>query len=150
MAANSAAICASFKQELLGGGFHIFGAAASGVTVSTFNIALYVQNAGVGSGMTAYSTTNEVSGTNYTAGGLALTNTNVALSGTTAYWTPGANPTWTNVTLASAFDCALIYNVSHSNRAVMVLTFPAQTVAAGTFSISMPTNGATTALLQLN
>jgi hypothetical protein len=91
-----------------------------------------------------------VTGTNYTAGGVAVTNgTAPATSGTTAYWTPSASITFTNVTLSTAFDAVLVYNSTQSNKAVSVHTFGSQTVTAGTFTLTMPTNDASTGLIRL-
>jgi len=149
--ANTAAVCNSFKQELMLG-HHNFG---TGVTrgstaADTFKMALYLATATVNASTTAYSTTGEVSGTNYTAGGNNVTNaTAPSLSGSTAIWTPSASVTWSNVTLATAFDCALLYNSTQSNKACAVFTFASQTVSAGNFTLTMPTNDASNALLRL-
>jgi hypothetical protein len=149
--ANSQAICTSFKQELLQG-IHAFGTTVTrgATTADTFKAALYLTTATVGASTTAYSATGEVSGTNYTAGGVTVTNaTAPTTSGTTAFWTPSASFSWTNVTLSTAFDCVLIYNSTQSNKAVASYTFGAQTVSAGNFSLTMPTNDASNALLRL-
>ena len=99
---------------------------------------------------TAYTATGEVTGTNYSAGGVAVTNATVpATSGTTAYWTPSASITYTNVTLTTAFDAVLIYNSTQSNKAVSVHTFGSQVVTAGTFTLTMPTNDASTGLIRI-
>lgn len=99
---------------------------------------------------TAYSATGEVSGTGYTAGGVTVTNaTAPTSSGTTAFWTPSASFAWTTVTLATAFDCVLLYNSTQSNKAVSVHTFGSQTVSAANFSLTMPSNAAGTALINL-
>lgn len=145
MAANVQAVAASFKAEILQG---IHNLAAAG---DSLKAALYYQNQGLGSGTTAYSATGEVTGTGYTAGGKAITNSvSPALSGITAYWTPSATVQWTGLTISSAFDCWELYNSSKTNRTIAVLTFPAQTVTSGTFTITMPANGPTTALLQVS
>lgn len=145
MASNVAAIAASFKAEILQA---IHNLASGG---DALKAALYYQNSSKGSATTAYSATGEVSGTGYTAGGQAVPNTvSPALSGLTAYWTPSGSVSWTGLTISSAFDCWLLYNSSKSNRAIAVLTFPAQTVSAGSFVISMPSNTSTTALLQVS
>ena len=149
--ANTQAMCTSFKSEILTG-THNFGAAPirAATTADTFKAALYLASATVNATTTAYSTSNEVTGTNYTAGGVAVTNaTAPTTSGTTAYWTPSASITYTNVTLSTAFDCVLIYNSTQSNKAVSVHTFGSQTVTAGTFSLTMPSNAAGTALLNI-
>jgi hypothetical protein len=123
----------------------------AGTGADTFKAALYVATGTQGAGTTAYSATNEVSGTNYTAGGVTVTN-GVAptTSGTTAFWTPSASFTWTNVTLSTAFDCVTIYNsTAAGSNAVGVYTFGSQTVTAGNFTLTMPANAAATALIQL-
>jgi len=149
--ANTQAMCTSFKSEILTG-THNFGVAPTrgSTAADSFKAALYVATGSQGAATTAYAVTNEVTGTNYTAGGVAVTNaTAPTTSGTTAYWTPSASITYTNVTLSTAFDCVLIYNSTQSNKAVSVHTFGSQTVTAGTFSLTMPTNGAGTALLNI-
>lgn len=149
--ANTQAICTSFKQELLQG-IHALGTSVvrAATTADTFKAALYLASATLGAATTAYSATGEVSGTNYTAGGVTVTNGNApATSGTTAYWTPSASFSWNNVTLATAFDTVLIYNSTQSNRAVAVYTFGSQTVSAGNFSLTMPSNDSSNALLRL-
>ena len=149
--ANTQAMCTSFKSEILTG-THNFGVAPTrgSTAADSFKAALYLASATVNATTTAYSASNEVTGTNYTAGGVAVTNATVpTTSGTTAYWTPSASITYTNVTLSTAFDCVLIYNSTQSNKAVSVHTFGSQTVTAGTFSLTMPTNGAGTALLNI-
>ena len=149
--ANTQAMTTSFKNEILQA-YHNFGTTVvrAATTADTFKAALYLTTATLSAATTAYSATGEVSGTNYTAGGVTVTNaTAPTTSGTTAYWTPSANITYTNVTLATAFDTVLIYNSTQSNRAVSVHTFGSQTITAGTFTLVMPTNAAGTALLNI-
>jgi len=149
--ANTQAMCTSFKGELLTG-THNFGVAPTrgSTAADSFKAALYLASATVNATTTAYSATNEVSGTGYTAGGVAVTNATVpATSGTTGYWTPSASITYTTVTLSTAFDAVLIYNSTQSNKAVSVHTFGSQTVTAGTFSLTMPANAPSTALLNI-
>lgn len=154
--ANSTAICTSFKKELMLGQ-HQFGTATlvsrgslTAPTTDTFNAALYLTTASLGAGTTAYSATGEVSGTNYTAGGVAVTNaTAPTTSGTTAFWTPSASIVYTTVTLSTAFDSVLIYNATQSNRAVLVFNFGSTTVTAGNLTLTMPSNAAGTALINL-
>lgn len=151
--ANTPTYCTSFKQEMMCG-IHAFGTSVvrAATTPDAFKAALFVATGSLGAGTTTYDSVvaSEVSGTNYTAGGVAVTNANQpAISGQAAYWTPSAAFAWTNVTLSTSFDCFLLYNSSQGNRAVGVYTFQAQTVSAGNFSISMPTNAAATALIQL-
>jgi len=141
----------SFKTEILTA-THNFGTAPTRGTgvADTFKAALYLASASLGAGTTVYSSTGEVTGTNYTAGGVTVTNATAPTnSGTTAYWTPSASITYTNVTLSTSFDAVLIYNSSQTNKAVSVHTFGAQTITAGTFTLVMPTNGPGTALLNI-
>jgi hypothetical protein len=149
--ANTQAMTTSFKSEILTA-THNFGTAPirAAATADTFKAALYLASATVNATTTAYSSTGEVTGTNYTAGGVTVTNaTAPTTSGTTAYWTPSASITYTNVTLSTAFDAVLIYNSTQSDKAVSVHTFGSQTITAGTFTLLMPTNGAGTALINI-
>jgi len=149
--ANTQAVCTSFKTEILNG-IHALGTSVvrAGTTADTLKAALYLASATVNAATTAYSATGEVSGAGYTAGGVTVTNANApAATGTTAYWTPSASFAWTTVTLGTAFDAVLIYNSTQSNKAVAVYTFGSQTVTAGNFTLTMPTNDATTGLLRL-
>ena len=159
--ANTQAMCTTFMEELLEG-VHNF---TTG-TGNTFKAALYEATANTSSSttlcasVTAYATTvntiPEVSGTNYVAGGVTVTNgtsplaTNTSVTAGVAYWTPSASLVYTNVTLTTAFDAVLIYNSSASNKAVSVHTFGSQTVTAGTFTLTMPVNATTTGLLRLS
>jgi len=149
--ANTQAMCTSFMQELLTA-THNF---TTG-TGNTFKAALYFSSATINAATTVYSTTGEVTGTNYTAGGVTVTNgtsplsTNSSATAGVAYWTPSASLTYTNVTINSAaFNAVLIYNSSASDKAVSVHTFGDQTVTAGTFTLTMPANTTSTALLRL-
>jgi hypothetical protein len=148
---STQALCTSFKLELLNG-IHNFGVGVirAATTADTFKAALYLAAATLSAATTAYSATNEVSGTGYTAGGINVTNaTAPASSGTTAYWTPSAALAWATVTLATAFDTVLIYNSTQGNKAVSVHTFGSQTITAGNLTISMPANAAATALVRI-
>jgi len=149
--ANTQAMCTTFMEELLEG-VHNF---TTG-TGNTFKAALFFSSATLNASTTAYSTTGEVTGTNYTAGGVTVTNgtspasTNTSATAGVAYWTPSASFTYTNVTINSAaFNCVLLYNSSASNKAVSVHTFGDQTVTAGTFTLTMPANTTSTALIRL-
>jgi len=154
--ANTQSMCTSFMGELMTA-THNFGTAPTRgtSTADTFKAALYLTTATVNASTTAYSATNEVSGTNYTAGGVTVTNatpptaTNTSATAGVAYWTPSASITYSNVTLSTAFDCVLIYNSTQSDKAVSVHTFGSQTVTAGTFTLTMPSNTTSTALLRL-
>ena len=150
--ANTQAMATSFKGELLNS-YHNFSATNPARTVNTadsFKAALYLASATMNAASTAYTATGEVTGTGYTAGGVAITAWNApTTSGTTGFTTPTASIVYTSVTLTTAFDAVLIYNSSQSNRAVSVHTFGSQTVTAGTFTLTMPSNAAATALIRL-
>ena len=157
--ANTQSMCTSFMGQLLTA-THNFGTAPTRGTsaADTFKAALYTTTASpaINAATTAYSATGEVSGTGYTAGGISVTNANAPASTNSsstagvAYWTPSANLVYTTVTLTAAFDTVLIYNSSQSNAAVSVHTFGSQTITAGTFTLTMPSNTTTTALVRLS
>ncbi len=150
------AMCTSFKQEILQG-IHNFTSGSGGGTTTTtgtgntFKVALYTSSASLGAGTTAYSTSNEVSGTNYTAGGNTLTNVTPTTSSTTAL-TDFADSTWSSSTITARG--ALIYNSStaagSADRAVVVLDFGAdKTSTNGDFVIQFPAAGASTAIIRI-
>jgi hypothetical protein len=157
--ANTQSMCTSFLGELFTA-THNFGTAPTRGTsgADTFKAALYLASATINAATTVYTSTGEVTSTNYSAGGVAITNANApAASNASAtagvgYWTPSASIVYGSagspVTFAS-FDCVLVYNSSQSNKAVSVHTFTAQTVTSGTFTLTMPSNTTTTALLRL-
>jgi len=154
--ANTASLCTSFLAELLTG-THNFGASPirAAATADTFKGALYLASATYNAATTAYSATGEVSGTGYTAGGVTVTNatapasTNTSATAGVAYWTPTASFSWSALTVTTAFDSVLIYNSTQTNKAVSVHTFGSQTITAGTFTLTMPSNTTTTGLLRL-
>lgn len=154
--ANTASMCTSFMGEILTA-THNFGTAPTrgSSAADTFKAALYLSSATVNASTTAYSSTGEVTGTGYTAGGVAVTNataptaTNSSATAGVAYWTPSASITYTSVTLSTAFNAVLIYNSTQSNKSVAVYTFGDQTITAGTFTLTMPSNTTSTALLRL-
>lgn len=157
--ANTQAICDTFRVDLLNG-THAFGTqAANGVrTVTTkdvFKAALFLASATINRSTTVYAATGEVTGTNYTAGGVVVTNATVPANtggtGIVAFWTPSASLVWTNVTLSTAFDCMLLYNSSVTAlNSVAAFTFGSQTVTAGNFTLTMPTNDLTNGLLRIS
>jgi len=156
--ANTQSMCTSFLGELLSATHNFSSAnpAHTANTADTFKAALYVTTATINAATTAYSATGEVSGTGYTAGGIAVTNatnpssTNSSATAGVGYWTPSGNLVYSTVTLSTAFDTVLIYNSTQSNKAVSVHTFGSQTITAGTFTLTMPSNTTTTALLRLS
>jgi hypothetical protein len=154
--ANTQAMTTSFMGELMTG-THNFGTApvrATGATDS-FKAALYLTTATVNASTTVYSTSDEVSGAGYSAGGVAVTfgtpptATNASATAGVAFVTPSASITYTTVTLTTAFDAVLIYNSTQADKAVSVHTFGSQTVTAGTFTLTMPADTTTTALIRL-
>lgn len=125
------AICNSYKKEILEG-VHAAG--------DTYKLALFTSAASLGADTTAYATTNEVSGTGYTAGGATLADLVTGLSGGTAYLT-FTDPSWANATI-TARGC-LIYNASKSNKAVAAFDFGGDVSSTnGTFSVDLPAAGA--------
>jgi hypothetical protein len=154
--ANTQSMCTSFLGELMTA-THNFGVAPirAATTADTFKAALYLVSATVDAATTVYSSTGEVTGTNYTAGGVVVTGanaptaTNSSATAGVGYWTPSASIVYTTVTLTTAFDAVLIYNNSQGDKAVSVHTFGSQTITAGTFTLTMPVNTTTTALLRL-
>lgn len=126
------------------------GLTAIAPNASTIKAALYLASATTGASTTTYTATGEVSGTGYSAGGVTVTHANAAsLSGSTAIWTPSASIAYTTVTLATAFDCVLIYDTSRSSDTISTHTFGSQTITAGTFTITMPVNDASNALVRI-
>lgn len=149
--ANSAGICASFKEDILSGGTaHVFGTDA-------FKAALYLTSGS----LTPATVTSWASGTpagelaatgNYATGGIAVTlpaaviasDNLTAIVGATAVWS------WSNLTSSGAFDTVFLYNSSKSNKAVALFSLGgSQTITAGTLTLTMPAVGPTTALIQL-
>ena len=158
---NTQSMVTSFLGELmlgqhqLGSSTIVSRGSLTSPTTDTVKAALYLASATVNAATTAYSVTGEVSGTGYTAGGVTVTNataptsTNASSTAGVGYWTPSASITYTTVTLSTAFDCVLIYNSTQSNKAISVHTFGSQTITAGTFTLTMPSNTTPTALLRL-
>jgi len=150
--ANTQAMCSQFKVDLMNG-LHAFGSSVvrGATTKDNFKAALYLVSASRGAGDTVYNNTGELLGTgNYTQGGIAVPNTAApSLSGTTAIWTPSGSLSWPNLTSSGAFDAVLIYNdTSTTKLAVSVHTFGSQSVTSGTFTLTMPTNDASNALIR--
>lgn len=152
--ANTQAMTTSFKTELLNG-IHALGTSVvrAGTTPDSFKAALYEATATINAATTVYTVTGEVSGSGYSAGGVDLTGSPdwiaPSATGTTAFTTPTDSIVYTTVTLATAFDAVLIYNSTQGNKAVSVHTFGSQTVTAGTLTLTMPVNDASTGLLRI-
>ena len=147
--AISSAICSSFKQELLQGKHSLD---TSGNGGDSFKLALFTSSASLDASTTAYSTSNEVSGTGYSAGGTALTNTGVGLTSTTAF-TDFSDVSFTSASFTA--NCCLLYNTttaggSGTTNAVCVVAFGGdKTVSSGTFTIQFPTNDSSSAIIRL-
>jgi len=138
-------MCTSFKQALLDGEMDF-----SSDTAQTFKIALYTSSATLSAATTAYTTSNEVSGTGYTAGGNTLTistNPTNGGSGTTVYLS-FSNTTWTSSTITARG--ALIYKSGGTNPSVAVLDFGSDKSSSnGDFQIQFPTADSTSAIIRI-
>ena len=136
------AMCTSFKKELLEG-VHNFKNSGG----STFKLALFTSSASLGAATTAYSTSNEVSGTGYSAGGNTLTRVDPTTSGTTAF-TDFADTTFSTATITA--NGAVIYNDGASDAAVIVLAFGGdKTSTAGDFTVQFPAADASNAIIRI-
>ena len=136
------AMCTSFKTELLTGTHNFTNSSGN-----TFKLALYTSSASLGADTTAYTTSNEVSGTGYTAAGAALTSVTPTTSGTTAFC-DFADLTFSSSTITA--NGALIYNDTQSDKAVCTLAFGGdKTSTSGDFTISFPTADASNAIIRI-
>ena len=150
------AVCTSFKQELLQGIHNFTNGSGGGTSTTTgsgnaFKIALYTSSASLGASTTAYSGTNEASGTGYSSGGNALTNVTPTTSSTTAL-TDFADTTWSSSSVTARG--AVIYNSSttggSANRAVLVLNFGSdKSSSSGDFTITFPTADSSSAIIRI-
>jgi hypothetical protein len=137
-AAITSGLCNSYKLELLSG---------THTSANTYKAALFTSTATLSNATTAYSATNEVSGTGYTAGGATLSGFSAALSSSTAVLT-FSNVSWATSTITARG--MLIYNSSVSNKAVAVFNFGSDvSSSAGTFSVTMPTADSTSGLIRI-
>ena len=136
--ANTAGVCISYKQDLLNG-VHQPG--------DTYYIALFTSSGTLSNAITSYTSgmAGEVTGTGYSAGGIALSGFTVSLSSGTAYLTWSTNPFWASSTLSNV-SAALIYNVSRSNKALAVLTFSPVSSSGNTLTVVLPTAGASSTI----
>jgi hypothetical protein len=126
----------SFKKELY--------EAVHNLSSDSIYIALYTGNANLNEDTTAYTTSNEVVASGYTAGGNTLTGVTISSSGSTAY-VNFANTSWTAAITAR---CALIYNATQGNKSIAVIDFGSDKTSTTTFTITMPANTSTTALIR--
>jgi hypothetical protein len=149
--ANTAGIATSFKVEILNG-IHAFGTTVTraGTGADTWKAALFLASATISAATTTYTTTGELAASgNYTAGGVTFTWVAPSSTGTTAFSTPSASFSWTALTSSGAFDAVQLYNSTQGNKTMGVYTFGSQSVTAGNFALTMPTNDATTGLVRL-
>ena len=127
----------SFKAELY--------QAIHDLTTDTLKLALYTADANLDASTTVYTSANEITGTGYSAGGNVVTGAAISSSGYTA-WVTFNNVLW--VPAAFTTRCALLYNASKANRSIAVLDFGSDKTCTNTFTVAMPGNTATTALLR--
>jgi hypothetical protein len=127
----------SFKAEILQG--------VQNLLTDTVKLALYTSNATLDENTTVYSSTNEISGTGYSAGGKVLTGVTINTSNGVVYVNFN-NAVWTPASFTAAGG--LIYNASKSNKSIAVLSFGADKTATNTFTVQMPANTSTSALLR--
>ena len=133
------ALCNVFKEDLMD--------TTANLEADTLKVALFDNTATLNASTTAYATTNEASGANYTAGGAAMTGMAVTLDGSTAIF-DADNVSWANATISA--QAAVIYNTSFSNAAIAVLDFGSvKTSTNGTFEIQFPNANASTALIRI-
>lgn len=133
------AMCNSFKTELLGG--------THDLDTDTIKIALFTSSATLDASTTAYSTTNEVVGSGYTAGGNTLSGATISLSGSTAI-VDFTDTTWSSATITARG--ALIYNSSKANRAIAVLDFGSDKSSTnGDFTVVFPAADASNAIIRI-
>ena len=128
----------SFKQDILKG--------LQDLDTDVLRMALYTANADLDQNTTAYTTTNEVSGTNYTAGGNICQNVTILTSGSIVY-VNFDNVVWTNV----SFTCrgALIYNQTKGGKSIAILNFGSDKKAGPNFTVTLPANTPTSALIRV-
>lgn len=127
----------SFKAELYEGIHNLL--------TDTLKLALYTAEANLDESTTVYTTANEITGTGYSAGGNVVTGAAISSSGYTA-WVTFNNVLW--VPAAFTTRCALLYNVTRGNKSIAVLDFGSDKTCTNTFTVTMPGNTATTALIR--
>lgn len=127
----------SFKAELYEG--------IHNLTTDALKMALYTAEADLNQATTAYSATNEITGTGYVAGGQTLTNVSISSSGFTA-WITFDNVEWNPAAFTAR--CALIYNSSKANRSIAVLDFGSDKTTITKFTVVVPANSATSAVIR--
>tara|TARA_R100001440_G_C2475144_1_gene112383 strand:+ start:128 stop:565 length:438 start_codon:yes stop_codon:yes gene_type:complete len=144
MAFSGNFLCTSFKVELLKG-VHNFSSSGG----NTFNIALYDNNASFTASTTAYTTSNEISGTNYTAKGQELNPVTPTSSGTTAI-VDFADETFSSVTISNVRGALIFNDTASGDPAVAILDFGAdKSASSGDFTIVFPTADASNAIIRI-
>jgi hypothetical protein len=153
--ANTAGMCSSFKSEILMA-VHALGPGAgipahTATTADVVKAALYLASASRSAADTVYNNTGELAASgNYTQGGVTVTMANApSTSSTTGIFTPSASFSWTNLTSSGAFDAVLLWNDTQGDKAISVHTFSSQSITAGNFSLTMPVNDASNALIRI-
>ena len=143
MAFSGNFMCTSFKKELMEAKHNFLLSGGS-----TFQIALYTDSASFTAATTAYTTSNEISGTNYSAKGNTLTRIDPSSSGTTAL-TDFADTSWTTATF-SAMGAMIFNDTASGDPSVIILDFGAlKTATAGTFTIAFPAADASNAIIRI-
>lgn len=138
--AITSAVCNSFKQELLGG--------IHDLDTDVIKLALYTSSATLGASTTAYTTSNEVVGAGYSAGGNTLTGAAISLDGSVAI-VDFSDTTWSSATITARG--ALIYNSSKSNKAIAAIDFGGdKTSTSGDFTVVFPAATGTNAIVRIN
>jgi hypothetical protein len=138
--AITSAVCNSFKQELFGG--------VHDLDTDVIKMALYTSAATLGATATVYTTSNEVVGVGYTAGGNTLTGATISLDGSVAI-VDFSDTTWSSATITARG--AMIYNSSKSNKAIAVIDFAAdKTSTNGLFVVQMPVANGSNAIIRIN
>lgn len=149
---NVQTVTDAFRTDLLTGK-HAFGSSVIRIatTADAFKLALYFATASRGPGDLSYTSAGEVTGTGYSAGGVAVTNGTVpSTTSSIAYWTPSASAVFSGLTISTAFNCMVLYNdTSAAKLAVAVFVFGAQTITAGTFTVQFALNDSVTGLIRL-
>lgn len=136
----TSAVCNSFKQELLGG--------IHDLDTDVIKIALYTSAATLGASTTVYSSSDEVVGANYVAGGNTLSGAAISLDGSVAI-VDFSDTTWSNATITARG--ALIYNSSKSNKAIAVIDFGGDKIStSGDFTVVFPAATGTNAIIRIN
>jgi hypothetical protein len=131
----------SFKQQMLQAGQNL--------ATDTLKLALYTGFANIGPSTTAYTTENEITGSGYTAGGVTLTGVTINTSTNGVVYVNFNNAVW-NPAVLTAVRGALIYNTTRSNASVAVLDFGSDKSCSNSFTVTMPVNTATTALIRFS